>query len=94
MGHSLRDLLSRHDNTAVHKAHVTAIDLEQRRCRFDEIEPISYDYLVFGLGAEVNYFGTAGAPRPRLPDVHAARTPPASRITCSSGGRPPTAIRA
>ena len=48
VGHSLRDLLSRHDNTVVHKASVTAIDLEQRTVEFDEIAPISYDYLVFG----------------------------------------------
>ena len=66
VGHSLRDLLSRHD-TEVHKAQVTAIDLEQRTVSFDEIEPISYDFLVFGLGAEVNYFGTAGAPDHAFP---------------------------
>jgi NADH dehydrogenase len=67
VGHSLRDLLSRHDNTTVHKASVTSIDLEQRRVEFAEIEPISYDYLVFGLGAEVNFFGTAGAPEHAFP---------------------------
>jgi len=67
VGHSLRDLLSRHDNTTIHKAQVTAIDLEQRRVEFDEIAPISYDFLVFGLGAEVNYFGTAGAPDHAFP---------------------------
>ena len=67
VGHSLRDLLSRHDNTTIHKAQVTGIDLAQRRVEFDEIEPISYDYLVLGLGAEVNYFGTAGAPDHAFP---------------------------
>jgi NADH:ubiquinone reductase (H+-translocating) len=67
VGHSLRDLLSRHDNTVVHKAGVSAIDLEQRTVSFDEISPISYDYLVFGLGAEVNFFGTAGAPDHAFP---------------------------
>jgi NADH:quinone reductase (non-electrogenic) len=61
VGHSLRDLLSRHENTVLHKAQVTAIDLDQRMVEFDEIAPISYDYLVFALGAEVNFFGTAGA---------------------------------
>jgi NADH dehydrogenase len=61
VGHSLRDLLSRHENTALHKAQVTAIDLDRRTVEFDEIAPISYDYLVFALGAEVNFFGTAGA---------------------------------
>jgi NADH:ubiquinone reductase (H+-translocating) len=67
VGHSLRDLLSRHDNTVIHKAQVTAIDLERRTVEFDEIAPISYDFLVFGLGAEVNYFGTAGAPDHAFP---------------------------
>lgn len=67
VGHSLRDLLSRHENTVLHKAQVTAIDLEQRTVEFDEIAPISYDYLVFSLGAEVNFFGTAGAPDHAFP---------------------------
>jgi NADH dehydrogenase len=67
VGHSLRDLLSRQENTVLHKAGVTAIDLEQRAVEFDEIAPISYDYLVFALGAEVNFFGTAGAPAHAFP---------------------------
>jgi NADH:ubiquinone reductase (H+-translocating) len=67
VGHSLRDLLSRHENTVIHKAGVSAIDLEQRTVEFGEIEPIAYDYLVFGLGAEVNFFGTAGAPDNAFP---------------------------
>jgi NADH dehydrogenase len=54
-------VLARHDNTTVHQAKVTAVDLDAREVRFDELEPITYDYLVFGLGAEVNFFGTKGA---------------------------------
>jgi NADH:ubiquinone reductase (H+-translocating) len=67
VGHSLRDLLSRHDNTVIHKAQVSTIDLDKRTAEFEEIGPISYDYLVFGLGAEVNFFGTAGAPAHAFP---------------------------
>src|SRR5207248_3118095 len=67
VGHSLRDLLSRHDNTTIHQASVSSIDLEQRTVSFDEIEPLTYDYLVLGLGAEVNFFGTAGAPAHAFP---------------------------
>jgi NADH:ubiquinone reductase (H+-translocating) len=67
VGHSLRDLLSKHENTEVHKAGVSGVDLEKRTVEFDEIAPISYDYLVFGLGAEVNFFGTAGAPKHAFP---------------------------
>jgi NADH dehydrogenase len=66
VGHSLRDLLSRH-STTIHKAGVNAIDLEKKTVAFDEISPISYDYLVLGLGAEVNFFGTAGAPDHAFP---------------------------
>ena len=67
VGHSLRDLLSRHDNTTIHKASVSSIDLEQKTVEFGEIAPIHYDYLVLGLGAEVNFFGTAGAPDHAFP---------------------------
>ena len=65
VGHSLRDLLSR--NAVIHKAGVSGIDLDRRTVEFEEIEPISYDYLVLGLGAEVNFFGTAGAPAHAFP---------------------------
>src|ERR1044071_7110795 len=61
IGHSLRDLVERQDNTAVHQATVTAIDLDAREVRFEELAPMTYDFLVFGLGAEVNFFGTEGA---------------------------------
>jgi NADH:quinone reductase (non-electrogenic) len=67
VGHSLRDLLSRHDNTVIHKASVSRIDLGSRRVEFEEIDPLAYDYLVLGLGAEVNFFGTAGAPEHAFP---------------------------
>ena len=67
VGHSLRDLLARHDNTTIHKASVTAVDLDARTVSFAEIAPISYDHLVFGLGAEVNFFGTSGAAEHAFP---------------------------
>jgi NADH:ubiquinone reductase (H+-translocating) len=67
VGHSLRDLLSHHDQDVIHQAEVTGIDLDKRTVEFKEIAPISYDYLVFGLGAEVNFFGTAGAPDHAFP---------------------------
>ena len=67
VGHSLRDLLARHDNTTIHQATVTGVDLDAREVRFDELEPMTYDYLVFGLGAEVNFFGTEGAAEHAFP---------------------------
>jgi NADH dehydrogenase len=66
VGHSLRDLL-RQDNATVHQDAVTAIDLDAREVRFQELEPITYDYLVLGLGASVNFFGTEGAAEHAFP---------------------------
>jgi NADH dehydrogenase len=67
VGHSLRDLVGHQDNTTVHHVNVTDVDLDAREVRFDELEPITYDYLVFGLGAKVNFFGTDGAPEHAFP---------------------------
>jgi NADH dehydrogenase len=74
VGHSLRDLVKDQDNATVHQASITAIDLKQRRVEFDQLGAIAYDYLVFALGAEVNFFGTEGAsehafPMYTLPDA-------------------------
>jgi NADH dehydrogenase len=67
VGHSLRDLVHDQDNTTVHQARVTGIDLERREARFEGMEPLTYDYLVLGLGAEVNFFGTEGAAEHSFP---------------------------
>ena len=67
VGHSLRDLLARHGNTTIRKASVTAVDLDRQTVSFDELAPVSYDYLVFGLGAQVNFFGTQGAAEHAFP---------------------------
>ena len=67
VGHSLRDLVHGQDNATVHKASVTAIDLAAREVQFAEMGPLTYDYLVLALGAEVNFFGAAGAPEHGFP---------------------------
>jgi len=67
VGHPLRDLFHDQPNAAVHQATVTGIDLEARTVQFAEMTPISYDYLVLGLGAEVNFFGVAGAAEHAFP---------------------------
>ena len=56
-----RDLFQEQGNATVHQATVTGVDLDKREVQFAEIEPLAYDYLVLGLGAEVNFFGTDGA---------------------------------
>jgi NADH:ubiquinone reductase (H+-translocating) len=67
VGHSLRDLVKHQDNADVHKATVTAVDLDAREVRFKDFRPLTYDYLVLGLGAEVNFFGTEGAAEHAFP---------------------------
>jgi NADH dehydrogenase len=67
VGHSLRDLLEAHGDATIHKVGVTGIDLDRRTVSFDGLEPISYDYLVLALGAEVNFFGTEGAAEHAFP---------------------------
>ena len=67
VGHSLRDLFHGQDNATIHKATVTAVDLSARVVRFEEMAPLTYDYLVLGLGAEVDFFGAQGAVEHALP---------------------------
>ncbi|HSF62335.1 MAG TPA: NAD(P)/FAD-dependent oxidoreductase [Gaiellaceae bacterium] len=74
VGHSLRDLVKDQDNATIHKAPITGIDLDAKEVRFEGLAPITYDYLVLALGAEVNFFGTVGAaehafPMYTLPDA-------------------------
>jgi NADH:ubiquinone reductase (H+-translocating) len=67
VGHSLRDLVHDQDNATIHKTSVTAIDLDARQVQLQEMAPITYDYLVLGIGAEVNFFGTDGAAEHAFP---------------------------
>ena len=67
VGHPIRDLFHKQDNVRVHQDEVTAIDLDARRVEFAELEALGYDYLVLGLGAEVNFFGVEGAAEHAFP---------------------------
>jgi NADH dehydrogenase len=67
VGHSLRDLLQAQDNTIVHQDIVTGVDLAGRRVQFEHLTPLDYDFLVLGIGAEVNFFGTDGAAEHAFP---------------------------
>ena len=74
VGHQLRDLVKKQENTRVHNDTIEAIDLEARQVRFGELKPLSYDSLVLAVGAEVNFFGVQGAidhafPLYTLPDA-------------------------
>jgi len=61
VGHPLRGLFHEQPNTSVHQDAVTGVDLAARSVQFAEMAPLTYDYLVLGLGAEVNFFGVDGA---------------------------------
>ena len=71
VGHSLRDLVQEQENTTSTRRRATAVDLEKREVRFDELEPLSYDYLVHRVrrrGQLLRHRRSLGA---RVPDVHA-----------------------
>ena len=75
VGHPIRDLVHGQDNTRMHQDRVTAVDLDAREVQFAELKPLSYDYLVFGLGAEVNFFGVEGAADHAFPLYTLSATP-------------------
>jgi NADH dehydrogenase len=67
VGHPLRDIFREHANVTFRQATANRIDLSTRTAHFEDLEPISYDYLVLALGAEVNFFGTEGAAEHSFP---------------------------
>ena len=67
VGHALRDLFHEQPNVTVHQATATGIDLDRHTVEFEEMGPIQYDHLVLGVGAEVTFFGTEGAPEHAFP---------------------------
>jgi NADH dehydrogenase len=67
VGSPLRGLFNKQENARVHQAAVTRVNLDARTVEFAEAKPAEYDYLVLGLGAEVNFFGTEGAPEHAFP---------------------------
>ena len=67
VGHPIRDLFHNQSNIRIREDEVTSIDLDAREARFGEVEPVTYDYLVLALGAEVNFFGVDGAAEHAFP---------------------------
>jgi NADH dehydrogenase len=61
VGHPIRDLFHDQENARIHQDRVISVDFDAREVTFEELEPSTYDYLVFALGAEVNFFGVEGA---------------------------------
>ena len=89
VGHSLRDLLERQENTSVHKGTVSAIDLDAREVTLRGARaPDATTTSCSALGAEVNFFGTEGAeehafPMYTLPNADAPQGSPPRAL----GGR-------
>ena len=69
---------------------MTAIDLDKREVQLSEMDPLSYDYLVLALGAQVNFFGTEGAAEHAFPMYTLRRRRARSVSTCCASGRRPT----
>jgi NADH dehydrogenase len=67
VGHPVRGFVDKQPNLHFAMASVASIDLDARTVSFDDWETQSYDYLVVGLGAKVNYRGTPGAAEHSFP---------------------------
>ena len=67
VGHPIREYVDEQENLDFTQASVTGIDLETRTVTFSDWKPQTYDYLVVGLGARVNFFGMDGPTRTRSP---------------------------
>lgn len=61
VGFPMRELMHRQQNAVFHRARVTGVDLANKLVLSEEMDPLTYDYLVIGLGAVVNFFGVKGA---------------------------------
>jgi NADH dehydrogenase len=67
VGFPAREVMHRNKNAVFHQARVTGIDLDKKLVIAEGMDPIPYDYLVVGLGAVVNFFGTKGAKEHAFP---------------------------
>ena len=67
VAHPVREYVDAQPNLRFVTATVTSIDLDRRVVSFDDWDDQSYDHLVVGLGARVNYFGTDGAAEHAFP---------------------------
>jgi NADH dehydrogenase len=66
-GHPLRDVFHGQPNLTLHVDTVTGVDLANRQVRLEKMAPLTYDYLVFALGAVVTFFGVKGAEEHAFP---------------------------
>jgi NADH dehydrogenase len=67
VGFPARDMLHHHPTMLFHQTTVTGVELETKQVALKEIAPVTYDYLVVGLGAHANFFGLPGAAEHAFP---------------------------
>lgn len=67
VGAPIRSMFRHQENMNFRLGTVTGIDVTERKIRVDDVEEISFDYLVLAGGATVNYFGTPGAAEHAFP---------------------------
>src|ERR1044071_8239014 len=67
VGAPVRSLFRHQENVNFRLATVTGIDVPGRKIQIDDGHEITFDYLVLGGGATVNYFGTPGAAEHAFP---------------------------
>ena len=67
IGMPAREAIQDHPEWRFHRGNVTGVDLQAHEVEVEGLDPIGYDYLVVGLGARVNYFGTKGAAKHAFP---------------------------
>jgi NADH dehydrogenase len=67
VGFPARDMLHHHPTMLFHQTAVTGVDLEKKVVTLQNMSPVSYDYLVVGLGAHANFFGLPGAEEHAFP---------------------------
>ena len=67
VGFPAHEMLHGREGWSFVQAEVEAIDLDAKVVTGSGIDPISYDYLIVGLGAVVNFFNTPGAAEHAFP---------------------------
>ena len=67
VGHPVREYVDKIGNLRFVTANVSGIDLDSRTVSFEDWDDQGYDYLVVGLGARANFFGTEGADEHAFP---------------------------
>lgn len=67
VGHPVREYVDKIGNLRFVTANVSDIDLDSRTVSFEDWDDQGYDYLVVGLGARANFFGTEGADEHAFP---------------------------